>query len=181
MTNHIIAKRYARALLETARESGKQKEYGQQLDLVRATLDKISELKQVLSNPAIGKNERDEVWREVLNHIELDQIVKNFLMLLMDRGRLIYIDQIADYYNELLDEQQGITRATVRSVAELNDIEIKNLTERLEALVGKKIILEVKGDPSLIGGMVAQIGDLVLDGSLKNELARLKDSLTRGD
>jgi F-type H+-transporting ATPase subunit delta len=66
-------------------------------------------------------------------------------------------------------------------VTELSASAVKELTARLETLAGKKIILSVKEDPSLVGGMIARIGDLVLDGSLKNELARLKDSLTRGD
>jgi F-type H+-transporting ATPase subunit delta len=181
MTNHIIAKRYARALLETGLELGQEKLYGQQLGLVYENFQQFPGLMQIFTNPAISRQERKDLWRDLLSRLNLDIIARNFLLLLLDRGRLLYLNNIINYYNELLDERQGIKRASVRSVEELDASAVKELASRLESMVGKKIILEVKGDPSLIGGMVARIGDLVLDGSLKNELARLKDSLTRGD
>ncbi|MDR1396833.1 MAG: ATP synthase F1 subunit delta [Desulfarculales bacterium] len=181
MTNYIIAKRYARALLETGLESGQETLYGQQLGMIYDNFQQVPEIMQIFTNPAISRQERKDLWRNLLDRMNPDKIVRNFLLLLLDRKRLLYFDHIINYYNELLDEHQGIKRASVRSVEELDASAVKELTSRLEAMVGKKIILEVKGDPSLIGGMVAQIGDLVLDGSLKNELARLKDSLTRGD
>jgi F-type H+-transporting ATPase subunit delta len=181
MINHIIAKRYARALLETGLELEREKLYGQQLELVYDQFIQFPELMRVFTSPAVGGQERRDLWHDLLQRLQLDRLTQNFLILLLDRNRLIYLDKIIKYYNEMLDEHQGIKRAVVRSVTELSAASIKELSARLAALSGKKIILEIKEDPSLIGGMIAQIGDLVLDGSLKNELARLKDSLTRGN
>jgi F-type H+-transporting ATPase subunit delta len=181
MTNQIIAKRYARALLETGRELNQEQLYAEQLESVYDNFVQFPWLMRVFTNPAINGQERRELWQDLLQRFQLVKLVQNFLLLLLERGRLVYLDKIINCYNELLDECQGIKRAKVRSVASLNPSSIKELTTRLETLTGGKIILEVKEDPSLIGGMIAQIGDLVLDGSLKNELARLKDSLTRGD
>lgn len=181
MTNQMIARRYARALLEVAQESKKEADYGRELDNVVACIAQVPDLKQALFNPAISFNERKELWREILQYLNIDKMVCNFLLLLADRNRLTIIDDIKLAYAEFLDELQGVKRAVVRSVKTLDQATIAALTGRLEARTGKKIVLEVKEDPSLIGGLIAQVGDLVLDGSIKGELARLKDSLTRGD
>ena len=180
MTNQMIARRYARALLEVAQESSKQQEYGRELDKVLACFTEVPELKLALFNPAISFSERKEVWQEVVKHLGVDEIMNNFLLLLADSNRLGIIEDIHAAYKEFLDELEGIKRAVVRSVTALDQATIAALTSQLEARTGNKIILEVKEDPSLIGGLIAQVGDLVLDGSIKGELARLKDSLTRG-
>ena len=181
MTNQMVARRYARALLEVGRENGQHKDYGQELDQVAACLHQVPELKLALFNPAIGFNERKELWKEILHYLKLNPIICNFLLLLADRGRLGAIADIQQAYNGFLDELEGIRRATVRTVEALDQATISALASRLETRTGKKIFLEIKEDPSLIGGLIAQVGDLVLDGSIKGELARLKDSLTRGN
>ena len=181
MTNQMIARRYARALLEVAKESGQHKAYGRELDMVTACLNQVPELKLALFNPSIGFSERRDLWKEILQYLKLNQMVCNFLLLLADRSRLSLLTDIQQAYNELLDGLEGIKRAVVRTVAALDQASISALVSRLEARTGNKIILEVKEDPSLIGGLIAQVGDLVLDGSIKGELARLQDSLTRGN
>ena len=176
----MVARRYARALLEIALEGKQQKEYGRILDMVSTCFKQVPELKPALLNPAISFNERKDLWQEILRHFNITDLMRNFLMLLMDRNRLNIIDDIQLAYNELLDELEGLKKAVVRSVSALDQATITALTAQLEARTGSKIVLEVKEDPSLIGGLIAQVGDLVLDGSIKGELARLQDSLTRG-
>ncbi len=181
MTNQMIARRYARALLEVAKENNQQKEYGKELDKVLVCLNQVPELKLALFNPAISFSERKDLWQEILAYLQTDKLVSNFLLLLADRSRLTIIEDIQLAYSQYLDELEGIKRALVRSVAPLDQATLNALTSQLEVRTGNKIILEIKEDPSLIGGLIAQVGDLVLDGSIKGELARLKDSLTRGN
>jgi F-type H+-transporting ATPase subunit delta len=180
MTNQLIARRYARALLEVAKEKGKIKEYGDQLQEMRAYMEQVPEVGHIL-NPAISFSARKEAWQAILEYLQLDELVKNFLMLLADRSRLAYLAEITSAYHQFLDEIEGVKRVQVHSPAPLDHDTINALISQLQKRSGSKIILDIKEDPSLIGGLTVQIGDLVLDGSVKGELARLKDSLTRGN
>ena len=181
MTSQVIAKRYAKALFEVAKDDGKLKAYGDEIADIAKLLADNHELKQALLNPAIGVIEKKDLWSAILKRLELAPMSYNFLMVLMDHSRLSQLNGVVASYFELLDEDQGIKRATVKTAVPLKEDMLQRLTKSLEALAKARIIVDVKEDPSLIGGLTAQIGDLVFDGSVKNELARLKDSLTRGN
>jgi F-type H+-transporting ATPase subunit delta len=101
--------------------------------------------------------------------------------LLLDRGRIDAARAINQIYEQLLDEEHGIKRAEVVAATGLDEEAVSSLKGTLKKLVGQEVQLEVKEDPSLIGGVVARVGDLVLDGSVKSQLESLKDSLRRGE
>ena len=181
MTSLIVAKRYARALLDIGREDGKFEQYGQELGEVAALFDQAPELESVLANPAFVFEGRRNLLNALLDKAGLSPIVNNFFRLLMDRGRIGAAKDIHTVYQRLIDEVKGITRAEVSSAAALNPAEVERLAATLAKVAGREVKLEVSEDPSLIGGVVARIGDLVLDGSVKTQLASLKESLRRGD
>jgi F-type H+-transporting ATPase subunit delta len=107
--------------------------------------------------------------------------VANFFKLLLDRGRITAAADISLVYAGLLDEAKGITRAEVSSASPLSSEEVSGISEVLKKVAGQEVQVEVKEDPSLIGGVVAKIGDLVLDGSVKSQLQSLRESLRRGE
>ncbi len=181
MTSLIVAKRYAKALLEIGREDGKLEEYGRELGEVAGLLAQTPELESALANPGFPFEQRKALLGAVLDKAGLSPMVNNFLRLLMDRGRIKAARDISLVYQRLLDEVKGIQRADIVSAVPLGDAEVARLTETLKKLAGREVVAEVKEDPSLIGGVVARIGDLVLDGSVKTQLVGLKASLTRGD
>lgn len=181
MTSLIVAKRYARALLEIGKEDGNLEKYGQELSEVAALFAESAELEQVLANPAIGFEDRSRLLDTFLDKLGLSPIVNNFFRLLMDRGRISAARDISAVYARLVDEQKGITRAEVISAAPLGEGEVERLKEVLAKMAGNEVIVEIKEDSSLIGGVRAKIGDLVLDGTIKTQLETLKDSLRRGD
>ncbi|MFH1059245.1 MAG: ATP synthase F1 subunit delta [Pseudomonadota bacterium] len=181
MTSLIVAKRYARALLEIGREDGKYEQYGQELAAFAGLLDQNPELETALANPAFNFEGRKGVLAAILGKAGFSPIVNNFFKLLMDRGRINVAPGINTVYQDLLDEVNGITRAQVVSAAALGDEEVARLAATLKQVAGREVKLEVKEDPGLIGGVVARIGDLVLDGSVKSQLESLKDSLRRGE
>jgi F-type H+-transporting ATPase subunit delta len=88
---------------------------------------------------------------------------------------------INDFYQKLADELKGIARATVTSAGELSADAVERLRAVLSKRTGKDIVLEVKQDPGLIGGLITQIGDLVLDGSIRTQLLNMRESLKRGE
>ncbi|MCF8034209.1 MAG: F0F1 ATP synthase subunit delta [Desulfarculaceae bacterium] len=181
MTSLIVAKRYARALLEIGKDDGNMEKYGQELASVAGLFAESAELEQVLANPAIGFEDRSRLLDTFLDKLQLSPIVNNFFRLLMDRGRIASARDISAVYARLLDEEKGITRAEVVSAAPLGEGEVTRLKEVLAEMAGSEVIVEIKEDSSLIGGVRAKIGDLVLDGTIKTQLETLKDSLRRGD
>ncbi|WP_449246803.1 ATP synthase F1 subunit delta [Desulfarculus baarsii] len=181
MTSFIVAKRYAKALLELGREDGNTELYGKELGAVAQMLADSAELESALVNPGFDFDSRKKLLAAILQKLGVSPMVANFFRLLMDRGRIAAARDIALTYGLLLDEVNGVTRAEVRTAAALNEEEVKRLTQSLKSVARREVALEVIEDPSLIGGVVAKIGDLVLDGSVKTQLANLKESLRRGD
>ena len=181
MKSLTIAKRYAKALVEIGKEDGKLEKYGQELAAMVALLDQAPELDSVLANPAIDSDSRQKVLGAVLAKAELSPMVNNFLRLLMERKRINEIRNIDLVYSRLTDEVKGITRAEVFSATPLNDEDQTRLKSVLQKMAGTEVQIEVKQEANLIGGVVARIGDLVLDGSVKTQLESLKDSLRRGE
>ncbi len=92
---------------------------------------------------------------------------------------MIYLPDVAALYRELVDEAAGRARVKLTTAQDLSQKKIEELTKGLQALVGKQVIMEVATDPSLIGGVVARIGDTVYDGSVKTQLAQLKEILAK--
>jgi F-type H+-transporting ATPase subunit delta len=106
--------------------------------------------------------------------------MNSFLNLLVEKSRIQHLPEIADYYHRLIDEYSGISRAKVKAAVKLRAAEIDEIATALEKKMGKKIVVEFEQDDSLLGGVFAQIGDFVLDGSVKRQLINFKESLKRG-
>jgi len=107
--------------------------------------------------------------------------MKSFLTLLFDKGRFIYLSSINDFYQKMADELEGTSRASLISATALSSDAVEKIRKTLSERTGKNIILDVAEDPSLIGGIVTRIGDLVLDGSIKTQLLNMRESLKRGE
>jgi F-type H+-transporting ATPase subunit delta len=181
VSNLIVAKRYAKALLEIGRDEDKMEAYGEELGRMVEAFDQAPELEKVLTNPAFGLEDRSGVLNKILEQMSFAPMVNNFFRLLMDRGRIGATRQIKQVYDGLVDEARGVTRAQVFSAAPLQQDEIDQLKQALQTVAGGEVQIEVKEDPSLIGGVKARIGDLVLDGTVKTQLEAMKDSLRKGE
>lgn len=176
-----VARRYAKALLDIGREEGKYLDYGRELGAFLELCDKVPELLNVLSSKIIPSEERKRILSTVLERTDFSDVTKRFFQVLLEKERIGFIREINSYYTKMCDELQGIVRAKVVSAISLKEKPLEKLSEALRQFTGKKVILEVMEDPSLIGGVVVQIGDLVIDGSIKAQLEGLKESLKRGE
>jgi F-type H+-transporting ATPase subunit delta len=117
----------------------------------------------------------------ILEKTDFSPTTKSFLQLLQSKGRLGYLEGICRYYQQLTDELSNVTRAVVTSANKLSEDIINRIQEALKQVVKKEVLVTVKEDPAIIGGIVAQVGDLLLDGSLQTQLKSLKESLRRGE
>lgn len=177
MKNQTVVKRYARALLEIGVADGQYAKYGQELqDLARAVKGSGEEAK-LLTSPVFPDGIRRKALAAILSKAALSPMVNNFVNLLMDKGRLVELDDIASAYKLLANEVMGVVPATVISAAPLSAAEIEAIGQSLNKFAERKVELTVTEDPSIIGGLIAKMGDLTIDGSVRAQLAKLAERL----
>jgi F-type H+-transporting ATPase subunit delta len=174
----VAASRYAKALLDVLYPA--QAEGGrEQLLRFYSLLSQQTEARQLLENPTVSVEKRKELLAKIGDALALETPIRNFLNLLVDRNRLELLDEIVPTYESLLDEKLGVVRARVTSAQDLDIKQRDEVASRLQALTGKKVRMEVFVDPSLIGGLVAQVGSTIYDGSIRQRLQSFRDNLTQ--
>ncbi len=181
MKNLAIARRYAKALLLIGKEDGQTELYREELRNFADLVKSDEALERGISNPLYDVESRKKVLEVLIEKLELSGVMKSFLLLLFDKGRIKFIDSINDYFQKMADELKGVVRAQLVSAVDLSSEIVDRIREALSARTGKEVILQVEQDPSLIGGIVTKIGDLVLDGSIKTQLLNMRESLKRGE
>ena len=181
MKNLKIARRYAKALLIIGKEDDKAESYKEELDRFSDLITREKELEQAITNPLYDVGGRKKVLQAVIDKTGVSKVLASFLLLLFDKGRFGFLSDINEFYKRLADELKGIVRASLVSATELSSETVEKIRTTLSKKTGKDIILEVEQDPSLIGGIVSRIGDLVLDGSIKTQLLNMRESLKRGE
>lgn len=179
MTRGSIARRYAKALLGIAQELGKVEEFGEQLKSFARVLTENGELFETLRNPAYPTDERKSVVVKVIEAMKLDQMVRNFILLVTDRRRIEYIPAMASSYRDISDNMAGRIRATITTATDLKEDKASRIAATLSKKLGKQIILTGKKDPQLIAGVVAEVGNLRFDTSLRNALKNMECDLCR--
>jgi F-type H+-transporting ATPase subunit delta len=180
LSANAIAKRYAKALVQLGSEEGAVDSYGSELARFSGLLSESAELGAVFANPAYGMGQKTGILKELTAQMALSQMVSNLLMLLLERGRLSVLPLIAESYASFADELSGVIRPLVTSGLPLEPAQVEAIRAALEKSTGKTVQLKLEVDASLIGGVVAKIGDKVFDGSVKTQLARLQDILQKG-
>jgi F-type H+-transporting ATPase subunit delta len=178
--NLVIAKRYAKALFNLAQEDGKVEQYGAELDGFIRLSGQLPDLANAIQNPLYTEAARKSVFHAVADKIGLSGILKSFINLLIEKRRVQNVAEIAEYYHKLIDEHANLARAQIKSAVRLDEGVLQEIAQTLEKMTGKKVLVEFQQDSSLIGGIVAQIGDLVLDGSVKRQLLHFKETMKRG-
>ncbi|MGB2928890.1 MAG: ATP synthase F1 subunit delta [Desulfobacterales bacterium] len=181
MKNLKIARRYAKALLIIGKEDDKAETYKEELDRFSDLITREKELERAITNPLYDVGGRKKVLQAVIDKVNISKVMSSFLLLLFDKKRFGFLNDINEFYKKLADELKGVMRASLVSATELSSETVEKIRTTLSKKTGKDIILEVEQDPSLIGGIVSRIGDLVLDGSIKTQLLNMRESLKRGE
>lgn len=172
-----VARRYAKALFGLGVAQGAYDKFGQELDDLVRTYDKSADLRLALENPVIKPAEKQAILRAVLPRIAPSPPVQRFAQLLLERGRFPMLRTIARAYRELADARAGQVRASVTAAEALGPADLDRVRRALEKRTGRKVIIESSIDPGLIGGIVARVGDLVLDGSVRTQLEEMRRRL----
>ena len=179
-SRQLTAARYAKALFSIAREAGTTEAFVRELELFAAELRANQELETVLVRPWIKPAERQQVAVAVAKRAGCSPQVPKTMGLVAARGRMDHLPELVETYRTLVDIEAGRVRAGVRAAVAFTEDEKKQLAARLGHALGKQVIIQETVDPSLLGGFVAQVGSLILDGSLDGQLARVRERLARG-
>lgn len=180
MITNAISRRYAKALVQLGAEEGAVDKFNDELARFNALLKANSEVIAIFSNPAYGIQAKKEILSGLIGKMALSGTVTNFLHLLLDKGRLDCLPQIAESFGIFADGLSGVIRPTLIAGLPLEESQVEGIKAALAKTTGKKVVLKVEVDPSLIGGVVTKIGDKVFDGSVRTQLDRIEDILQKG-
>ncbi|WP_421382066.1 F0F1 ATP synthase subunit delta [Bacillus salacetis] len=178
MSNIAVAKRYAIALFEIAKEHNQLESIEVELRVVRTVFEENKELGVLLETPRITTEKKKEILKEAFS--SASPYVMNTLMLLVDRHRANQVTALIDAFIELANDERGVAEAKVYSVRPLDEAEKAALSASFAKKVGKSSLrIENITDTNLLGGLKLRIGNRIFDGSLKGKLERLERELIR--
>lgn len=176
MLIHEVARKYASALFQAAKQRSLIDSSYTEMNEFRSFVAKDKNLLRFLTAPQINEAEKIAVVREALGN-SLDQLFVEFLVVLVEKGRIGHLLSIIDEFNRQVEAHKGIGRATVISAVPLSDDQRQRLTESLAAVSGLKIRIEEKVDKSIIAGMIVIMHNQIIDGSVRHGLDQIHDQL----
>ncbi len=177
MISLTIARKYARALLGIGRREKNHELLGKDLDKLWGLLQENKELRMVLFSPFDPAPRRKAIARSIGESLGFSKLILDFVNLLIERDRMDHFPAIVKSYEALCDEVSNRLRASLASPEKLPSQLVSEIKTQMESSTGKEVILSTLEDPSLIGGVVTKIGNIIYDGSLKTQLLKAKENL----
>jgi len=170
-----LARPYAKAAFEYAIEAKQLAEWSELLGFVTQVVNDES-MQQLLKSPHLTKNDQQDAMLKVCSDIK-DSHAINFLKLLAQNGRLVALPEIEVLFNFLRSEFEKTVNAKITSATELSEKQIAQIKEKLDVKLGRQVEVSVEVDADLLGGLIIKAEDLVIDGSVRGQLAKLSDAL----
>ena len=177
MTQQQSAARYAKALLQVAIAEADPQQVDQQLAALAELFTGHADLWRTVTNPAMPAPKKRAIVDEMLPKLALAPPLAKTLQLLATRDRLALLPFLAEAYRSRLMDHLKVVRARVTSAVPLPADKAQQIQKKLETLTGRTVVMTAATDATIIGGVVAQIGSTVYDGSIKTQLAKLKSEL----
>ncbi len=177
MSLQTVARRYAAALADVTIERREEREVQTELDQWATMIESNPQLKEVFANPTIIYDHKQKLLEDLIARTRVRETTASFLRVLLKNQRLSQLRDVAARYSYALDERGGIVAATVTTARPIPEDVKKTLHDTLVATTGRKVRLSFNTDEAIIGGMVAQIGSTIFDGSVQNQLERLAAEL----
>jgi F-type H+-transporting ATPase subunit delta len=182
--NHTLARPYAEAVFELARDAGTLDAWAESLDVAREVMAD-GRVARFLGNPSLTDAEQLEFMTGLFSTLGGENSMlaggaaegRNFLKLLLEYGRVDVLPEIAEHFDALKAEIENVVDVTVTSATALDDAQKQAITVALRKRLGREVRLEAHLDENLIGGAVIRAGDVVIDGSLRSRLESLSNAL----
>ena len=176
MARKAVSRRYAQAVFQIALANKELDKWSSDLRQI-ARLGRDPELLAWLESPRVHFPDK---WKLLKEQLKISPLALNVAGLLIARGKFASIGEIADEYQRLLNSYRGVEEAEVITAVTLDEKDKQRLSERLGAVLGKKISIKAEVDASIVGGVVARVGGKLLDGSTRSKLLALKQKIAGG-
>lgn len=173
-----VARRYAAALADVVTARGEAREVQEELSAWEQMMQSSGQLLVVFSNPTIPYDQKRKVLNALIARVKVRPTTENFLKVLLQNQRLAELSEVNKRFTQVLDERSGVVSADVTTARPVSADAQEALRTRLAAMTGKNVRLKFKTDEELIGGMVTRIGSTVYDGSVRNQLERVKAKIS---
>lgn len=180
MIGLVLAKRYARAVIDLAQDRNLAGRVGEDLENITAAFNVSPELTFIMSDPTISIPEKKKILDAIMEKTGSEELTRRFINVVLEKNRIAGIGKISEAYRDIADELENRVRTRVVVASPLGKPEEKKIRDALTKLTGKDVILQVEVDEKILGGIVAYVGSQVYDWSLSNQLERLKESLSSG-
>lgn len=177
MSRMLVARRYAKVLLELGAKTNAIPAVGQELDRIATLVAENPDLARLSTSPLVTPRKKAVAFDAVLASANASELLRRFFHVVAEAGRLDCTAAIRQAFHELADDRAGIVEAKVASAQPLSDAQAQALSQALAKRTGKTIRLAFHQDPTLIGGLRVQVGSTVLDASLRGKLAQIKQQL----
>ncbi len=177
MSNSPVADRYARAIFELGEEAGSLAMLSEHIKRFSDEYEGSHELRAALSHPVFDERQREDLVGAVAGRLNLSPLATNSVKLLARRRRLSVVKEIAERLMSLSDEKRSVLRVRVRSAQPLSDDYFNKLSREIQQATGRTVVLDKSVDPSLIAGVVTQIGDNTIDGTVRGRLEDYEQKL----
>ena len=171
------SKRYALALFELSDESKKLEAVEEQVTALLKLVSDSKDFSNLIKDPTSNQDDLIKVITKISDSFKLDNLIKNFLIFLVNKRRFFYVEQIMKSFVEICSEKRGELKAELKSAKELSGDELNKITDELTKNFSSKIKLNYKHDKSLIGGLIVQVGSTMVDTSIKNKLQQIENRM----
>jgi F-type H+-transporting ATPase subunit delta len=172
-----LAGRYASALFDLASEAGTVTAVESDLDKLEAALAESAELRALIRNPEVSRDQLGKIVSGVAAHLGLADLTKNFLGVLAKNRRVAELPAMIRAFHAIASAQRGEVTAEVASAHALTDAQISALEQKLRAREGRTVKLKTRVDPDLLGGLVVTVGSKRIDGSIRTRLNTLANAM----
>ncbi len=172
----LVSKRYAGALFDVSFEEKNYDEVRRQLNFVLECFQEEPQLPQLFRSPLITIQEKKDVLTAIFKD-KINQEVYNFLRIIIDKGREAYMEAIIKEYGNMVDAAKNMVDAVAITAVAMNEQDLLKLQANLTKSSGKNVKLKNKVDPDVIGGVLVRISDKIIDGTIRNQLAKLEEQL----
>jgi F-type H+-transporting ATPase subunit delta len=173
----VIATRYARALADVVAASGDYRRVLEELQDFERVYRESVELREAFTSPAVALPEKMKVLEAIGQRLLESPVTLNFLRVLLVNYRMPLLEEAVQAYRKITNDRLGVAQVTISSASDLSEAERESVAARFRELTGKQVELEFRIDRELLGGILAQIGSTVYDGSVRGNLARIREQL----
>ncbi len=180
MSEGIVGTRYAKALLNLTGADNIEK-IGRELEEIVELFNENENMRNVMHEPKISKAQKIVFIDEVTKKMECDMLMNKYCRYLTSRNRFDIIADISTAFSRLASAKIGAATAEITVATELSKKDQAGLEKKLSKYTGKKVTLNVKVDESILGGAITSIESLVLDGSIKNRLNLIRETISKGN